>query len=152
MQQATLQDEPWLTERDGRLVLNVPMRFRRRGGRKEIFVPPRRNRGESGSTLAYKPLAVAIARAHRWKELLDQGRFGSVNELAEAVGVDHGHVGRLLNLTLLAPDLIARILDGQEPSGLSLRQLTRIMPSRWDEQRRVAAAFSDAERAERATP
>ena len=89
----------------------------------------------------YKPLAVAVARAHRWEELLEQGRFSSINELADAVGVDRGYVGRLLNLTLLAPDIVEMILDGREPSGLSLRQLNRIMPLDWDAQRRVEASF-----------
>ena len=140
MRQSAMQDEPWLSERDGRVIIHIPMQFRRRGGRKEIIEPSSRN-GASGALPAYEPLAVAIARAHRWKELLDRGSFGSVTELAEAVGVDRGHVGRLLNLTLLAPDIVERILDGQEPSGLSLRQLTRIMPLRWDEQRRVETSF-----------
>ena len=140
MRQAAMQDEPWLSERDGRVIIHIPMQFRRRGGRKEIIEPSRRN-GASGALPAYEPLAVAIARAHRWKDLLDQGRFGSVTELAEAVGVDRGHVGRLLNLALLAPDIVERILEGEEPSGLSLRQLTRIMPSDWDAQRRVEASF-----------
>ena len=144
MQQAAVQDEPWLSERDGRVIIHIPMQFRRRGGRKEIFAPPCEKSGEPGAVPAYKPLAVALARAHRWKELLERARFGSINELAEAVGVDRGHVGRLLNLTLLAPDLVEMILDGREPSGLSLRQLNKIMPLQWDEQRRVAASFSDS--------
>ena len=143
MRQSAMQDEPWLSERDGRVIIHIPMQFRRRGGRKEILEPAGGN-GASGALPAYEPLAVAIARAHRWKELLDRGRFRSVTELGEAVGVDRGHVGRLLNLTLLAPDIVARILNGQEPSGLSLRQLTRIMPLRWDEQRRVEASFSES--------
>ena len=144
MQLTAMQDEPWLSERDGWVIIHIPMQFRRRGGRKEILAPLCKKSGEPGAVPAYKPLAVALARAHRWKELLERGRFGSINELAEAVGVDRGHVGRLLNLTLLAPDLVEMILDGREPSGLSLRQLNKIMPRRWDEQRRVAASFSDS--------
>ncbi len=144
MRQAAMQDEPWLSERDGRVIIHIPMQFRRRGGRKEIIVPLGGDGREPGATPAYQPLAVAVARAYRWKELLERGKFGSVTELAEAVGVDRGHVGRLLNLTLLAPDIVERILDGREPPGLSLRQLARIMPSQWDEQRRVAASFSDS--------
>ena len=145
MQHAAMQDEPWLSERDSLLILHVPMQFRRRGGRKEILPPPNGNGREARTVPIYKPLAVAMARAHRWEELLEHGRFRSINELADAVGVDRGYVGRLLNLTLLAPDLVEMILDGREPSGLSLRQLNRIMPLQWDEQRRVAASFSDGE-------
>jgi len=145
MQHPAIPEEPWLSERDSLLILHVPMQFRRRGGRK-IILPPSNGAGREPRTVpVYKPLAVAMARAHRWEELLEHGKFRSINELADAVGVDRGYVGRLLNLTLLAPDLVEMILDGREPSGLSLRQLNRIMPLQWDEQRRVAASFSDGE-------
>ena len=50
--------------------------------------------------------------------------------------MDRAYIGRLLNLTLLAPDIIAAILDGREPSGLSLEKLTRNPPLSWREQRR----------------
>ena len=144
-QHAAMPEEPWLSERDSLLILHVPMQFRRRGGRKEILPPPNGNGREPRTSPVYKPLAVAVARAHRWEELLEQGRFSSINELADAVGVDRGYVGRLLNLTLLAPDIVEMILDGREPSGLSLRQLNRIMPLQWNEQRRVAASFSNGD-------
>ena len=140
MRQAAPQDEPWLSEQDGRVIIRIPMQFRRRGGRKDLIVPP--DRSAAASTPVFKPLAVAVARAHRWMDLLDRGSFGSINELAEAVGVDRGYIGRLLNLTLLAPDIVERILDGQEPSGLSLKKLTRIMPLSWDAQRRVLETFA----------
>lgn len=92
----------------------------------------------------YKPPAIAIARAHRWKALLAQGRFKTIAELAEAVGIYRGYVRRLLSLTLLAPDITEAILAGNEPSGLSLVRLTKGMPVRWNEQRHVAASFSDS--------
>jgi len=136
---------PRFTERDGRLIIHIPMQFRRRGGRKEIVVPAGSDRRRRGQAPICKPLAVAIARAHRWQELLRRGRFKSISELAETVGTDRGYVRRLLNLTLLAPDIIEAILAGNEPSGLSLQRLTREMPLRWDEQRRVAASFSRTE-------
>ncbi len=145
MQHAAKLEEPWLSERDSLLILHVPMQFRRRGGRKTILPPSNVNGQEPRTAPVYKPLAVAVARAHRWEDLLERGRFSSINELADAVGVDRGYVGRLLNLTLLAPDIVEMILDGREPSGLSLRQLNKIMPLQWDEQRRVAVSFSNGD-------
>jgi len=145
MQQVAMQDEPWLSERDGRVIIHIPMQFRRRGGRKEILPPPNGAGQKPRIAPIYKPLAVAVARAHRWEYLLERGKFSSINELADAVGVDHSYVARLLKLTLLAPDIVEMILDGREPSGLSLRQLNRIMPLQWDEQRHMAASFSDGE-------
>jgi len=44
--------------------------------------------------------------------MLDEGRFASVRELAEAERVGHSYVGRTLRLSLLAPDIVEHILDG----------------------------------------
>ena len=143
MQQAAL-DRPRLSEKNGRLVIHIPMQFRRRSGRKEILMPAGSDKRQPGEVPVYKPLAVAVARAHRWQVLLEQGRFKSISELADVVGVDRGYVGRLLNLTLLAPDIVGKIMVGLEPAGVSLRQLTKTMPARWDEQRLVAASDSGA--------
>jgi hypothetical protein len=44
-------------------------------------------------------------------------------------------VNRLLRLTLLAPDIQGAIIDGRQPKGMQLEELTRAMPSAWDEQR-----------------
>ena len=53
-----------------------------------------------------------LARAWRWQRLLDEGRFGSVRELAEAERVSLSYISRILRLTLLAPEIVERILDG----------------------------------------
>ena len=129
--------EPRLVERDGRMVIIIPMQFKRRGGRKEIIVP--RNAKNVSPAVAenpavQKPLAVAVARAHRWQSLLDQGRYNSMNDLADAARLDRSYVRRLLNLTLLSPNLVRAILEGREPSGLSISQLMAGVPERWEEQ------------------
>jgi hypothetical protein len=63
------------------------------------------------------------------------GKFRSAGELAEAEGVARSFVNRLLRLTLLSPDIVQAILDGRQPVGLQLGELTRAMPSAWDYQR-----------------
>ena len=70
---------------------------------------------------------TALARAFHWQELIDSGRFASVTELAEALGVDRSYVGRVMRLALLAPDIVDAIVDGREPSGLSLERLVKGM-------------------------
>ena len=45
----------------------------------------------------------ALARAHRWKKLLDEGRYGSVTEWAAGEKLDRIYLGKILMLTLLAP-------------------------------------------------
>ena len=82
-------------------------------------------------------LTIAVARAHRWQVLLDQGRYASTTELAKALGLDFAYMARLLQLTLLAPDIVEAIVDRREPSGLSLEKLRRTMPTAWAEQRKT---------------
>jgi len=62
-----------------------------------------------------------------------------MEELAERQGVDRSYVGRTLKLAALAPSIVETILGGQEPSSLSLMELYRPLPVRWDEQPRMLA-------------
>jgi hypothetical protein len=119
---------------DGRhLVVSLPLQFKRRSGR---------NRMLFASAIAdateklprNEPLVRLIACAYHWQELLESGRFASIRELAKAVGKNHSYIARLLRLTLLAPDIIEAILNGQEPSGLSRCKLFAL-PLEWEEQR-----------------
>jgi hypothetical protein len=68
-------------------------------------------------------------------DVLDEGRYRSAGELAEAEGVTRSFINRVLRLTLLAPDIQESILDGRPPKGL---QLTKDTPSSWEEQEKLA--------------
>jgi hypothetical protein len=46
-------------------------------------------------------------------------------------------VNRLLRLTLLAPDIVEAILDGKQPKGIQLEELTDAIPSEWEKQWKV---------------
>jgi hypothetical protein len=81
-------------------------------------------------------LIRALARAHRWKRLLDEGRYRSAGDLAEAEGVTRSFVNRLLRLTLLAPDIQEAIIDGHQPKGMQLEELMGTMPTEWTRQQR----------------
>jgi hypothetical protein len=120
------------------LVVSVPLAMKRRGGRKQVIVPGGAESGTPAQPRTNASLVLTIARAHRWRELLEQGRYGSVRELALALGVDNSYVARLLRLSLLAPDLVEGILSGTEPSGLSLAKLFRA-PMEWERQRQKLA-------------
>jgi hypothetical protein len=77
-------------------------------------------------------------RGHIWRDLLESGKVRSIAEIARANKVDGSYVSRMLDLTLLAPDIIEAILDGKEPSVLSLVQLTKKrIPLAWEEQQRA---------------
>ncbi|MHB1455631.1 MAG: hypothetical protein ACYC0V_01820 [Armatimonadota bacterium] len=60
---------------------------------------------------------IALARAYRWKKLIDNGKFATITEIAEAIRMDKSFVAKLLRLTLLAPDIVEMILAGEEPTG-----------------------------------
>jgi hypothetical protein len=114
------------------LTVFVAMAWRRRGGRKVIVAPP-------GSEAWASPpkidgaLVKALARAHRWRRLLEGGRFGTLADLADAERISRSYVCRVLRLTLLAPDIVERILDGRPTAGLP--QLLKPFPVEWERQR-----------------
>jgi hypothetical protein len=73
-------------------------------------------------------LVKALARAHRWKRLLESGRYGSLAKLAAAEKIDRSYLARTLRLTLLAPDIVEAILDGRQAWSLALPALSDAMP------------------------
>ena len=55
--------------------------------------------------------------------------------MAKAEGIERGYLGSLLRLTLLAPDIVEAILDGQQPRDLGVHVLRQGFPVEWGEQR-----------------
>ena len=120
---------------DGAIVIRIPMAFKKRGGRKEIILP---EAGDAAEPLRpQRPLVVALAKALKWQETMETGAAGSIKELAKRNRVDPSYTARILRLATLAPDIVEAILDGREPSGLSLRKLTGNLPVMWNDQRRL---------------
>ena len=113
------------------VTVHVPMTFTVRGGRKTILsdaVPaPPQPRIDNA-------LLKAIARAHRWRRMIEGGEYASITELAKAEGVNQSYACRILRLTLLAPGIVTTILDGRQDSDVMLKQLLKPLPVRWDEQ------------------
>jgi hypothetical protein len=115
------------------LVVRIPMRFQRRGGRKRIVAPDGSEIAPSSKPQPDGALVKGLARAWRWQRMLDEGRFASVRELAEAERVGLSYVARILRLTLLAPDMVERILDGRPAPQLT--ELMQSFPVEWARQR-----------------
>jgi hypothetical protein len=91
------------------LIVRIPMRFQRRGGRKRIVAP---DGSEITPTTKPRPdgtLVKALARAWRWQRMLENGEHGPLAEVADAERISRSYVSRILRLTFLAPDLIERI-------------------------------------------
>ena len=116
------------------ITVRVPITMRKRGGRRLVVGPdgapwsPPRMRIDS-------TLVKALARAHRWKKMLDDGRYGSVTELAAGEKLDRGYLGKILMLTLLAPDIVEATMDGRQPADFGVHVLREGFPLEWGEQR-----------------
>ena len=131
-------NQPEAVRFDGEtLTLRIPMRFQRHGGRKLIVGPDGEENWAPLPTGPDNTLIRALGRAHRWKRLIENGTYGSIKELATAEKVNDTYVGRILRLTLLAPDVVEVILDGRQPRMLQLKDLMRVVSNDWSEQRRA---------------
>jgi hypothetical protein len=123
-----------IVSRDGRTAtVSIPVTFRQRGGRKQILAP-------SGAA-PWSPaprvdtaLVKAVVRAHRWRQMLESGEYTSSAELAKAEKINDSYLGRILRLTLLAPDIIEAIVSGRQPGTLQLDDLLRPLPADWSQQ------------------
>ena len=90
-----------------------------------------------GAAQARKPdntLVKALARAFRWKRMLESGEFATIAELAAREGITVSYLTRLLRMTLLAPDLVVAILDGRQGLEVTLARLMEPFPAEWADQ------------------
>ena len=118
------------------VTVRVPIAIRRRGGRKLVLAP-------DGAEVTAAPvtrhvdnaMVKAIARAFRWRDMLETGKYATIREIAAAEKISESYVGRVLRLTLLAPDMVEAILGGRQLADLQLEDLLRRFPVGWQEQR-----------------
>ena len=95
-----------------------------------------------GAAQARKPdntLVKALARAFRWKGMLESGEFASISELAEREGIAFTYMARVLRLSLLAPDIVEAILDGRQGPEVTLARLLEPFPPEWTKQVKIGA-------------
>jgi hypothetical protein len=113
------------------------MAWKRHGGRKVIIAPDGGDAWAPAKPRMDSTLIRALARAHRWKGLLEEGRCRSAGEIADVEKVTRSFVNRLLRLTLLAPDIVEAILEGKQPKAMQLEELRDAIPSEWEKQRKA---------------
>ena len=119
---------------DGRTAtVSIPVRFRQRGGRKQILSPPGATPW-SPAPCVETALLKAIVRAQRWRLMLESGEYHSSAELAKAEKVNASYLSRILRLTLIAPDIVEAIVAGRQPSTLQLDDLLKPLPAIWASQ------------------
>lgn len=76
----------------------------------------------------------AIARAHRWRRKIESGDYASITELSKAEKVNQSYACRTLRLTLLGPQIVTAILDGQLNPAPTVNELMKPLPRLWAEQ------------------
>ncbi len=121
---------------DNNIVIQIPVTFSRKFGRRWMIVPP-----SNGVPIVRKPkhddtLLKALTRAHRWERWIETGRVKNTEALAEDQKINSSYVSRILRLNLLAPDIKTMILDGTQPSTIKLSELMKPFPNDWEAQRR----------------
>ena len=120
---------------DGSLSISVPIRLKRRSGRRCITQPNGANHEPRPQDSQSTPLQLALAKGYQWLHRLESGRASSLRDIAQQEGIDNSYVSRLVNLTTLAPDIIEAILDDQLPDHVTLFELAVDPPRLWSEQR-----------------
>jgi hypothetical protein len=120
------------------ITVRVPLAIRHRPGRKTV-VTPMTDGVVPVTTRADPTLVKGLARAFRYQRMLDEGRYATITEMAVAERIERGYLGRLLRLTLLAPDVVEAILDGRASSTIGLPALIEPISEVWLKQREFLA-------------
>lgn len=129
--------KPKLKSDGGTITVRVPISIRKRGGRKVVLAPD----GTIGNTRKLfcqqvdNAMVKALARAFRWREMLEAGQYSTIKEMAQAENINHSYVARILRLTLLSPDIVQAIVDGRQSALTTLPKLVKPLSPIWERQR-----------------
>ena len=113
-----------------RITVHIPITLRHQGGRKQVVTPPGAAPWIPTPSRVDNSLVKAIVRAHRWRDMLESGRYATVRDLAKAEAINESYLG----LTLLSPTLTEAILEGKQPAALELDDLLKQFTVEWDKQ------------------
>ena len=82
---------------EGRTItVRVPMTFAKRGGRKLLISPDGVSTVASSQPRVDNTMVKALARAFRWRKLLETGAYATVEEIAATENINASYVGRVL--------------------------------------------------------
>jgi hypothetical protein len=119
----------------------LPWTLVRRGLKKQVITPldapqefldEARREQQVREMAQNTPLMRALGLAHHWQRLLDEQGAASIAEIAEAEGVDVTQVRRVMRLTLLAPEVVERLVGS--PDAVLEKVMRRPWPNAWGEQ------------------
>lgn len=115
--------------------VRIPLKIAQHGGRKLVMTPDGVSAPSSKLQSVDNARIKAIARAFRWRKLLETGAYSSVEEIAKSEKINPSYVSRILRLTLLAPDIVESLIDERRTFQVELERLLKPLPSEWAAQR-----------------
>jgi hypothetical protein len=120
---------------DGRtMIVSIPISMRRTGGRKKVVTPANIAPWSPPAAQVDNTIVKALARAHRWRGMIEKKLFTNARELAKAEKISEAYLGRVLRLTLLSPTITETILSGRLSDEVSLAMLLKPFPVEWQTQ------------------
>lgn len=113
--------------------LVLPWSSRATSARKGVSYEPRtEDRLDAGARDA---LLAAIGRARAWVRELLEGEADSFDAIAQREGKGERHIRLLAPLAFVSPRIVAAIIDGTAPGGLTVTGLARALPLAWAAQK-----------------
>ena len=125
-----------MSDCESTLTVRIPLTVRRRGGARKVVVPAGVLPMPAQVDIT---LVKALARAFRWRRMLETGHYATVKDLAAGERLNPSYASRVLRLTLLAPDIVEAILDGRQPEEMTLPRLMKPFSATWSAQREKLA-------------
>ena len=115
------------------VTVRAPFAIRKRGGRKVIVAPDGAvaPQSEARPPRIDNALVKALARAFRWRRMLESGDYASIADLARAEKIGRAYVSTMLRLTLLAPDIVEAILEGRQGEDVTLERVLESLHPAW---------------------
>jgi hypothetical protein len=119
------------------ITVMIPIALHRTGHDLRLVVNNGPSAGEAGRQDA--PLMKLIARDLHWYKQLTSGEMHSLRAITSAEGLTERYVSRVISGSLLAPDVVEKIVQGRHPIRFTVKSLKLRPPVLWDEQRRKFA-------------
>ena len=130
------QDDVKVSSGQDTIQLTIPMMVKRWNGRKIILAPGGADASEPDREEP-NPIARKLAQAHRLMKMIEAGKYPTRTMLAEELGLDPSNIVKTLNLLNLSPKIQKMIVEGDLPSGMTLKRLYGEVPVEWERQEEV---------------
>lgn len=109
------------------LILTSPFQMRRRGVELKLHL------GDASPEVD-RTLVQNIVKAQRWMTMIIDGM--TFTEIAQAEGTSKRRIQDVVDLAILAPDILDAIASGEQPDGLTSDALIKTgVPAAWSDQR-----------------